>query len=523
MYAAPSCGGPSVRTVSDLAMKPCSVSVESGFSRSAAGSPPKYLPCPTDPKGKPVARPTWVRNTTGISLGDGSRFSSWNEIKQSLPSAIMMSRSIAPDRTVRAMRNASSPERAANNGSHDASSSGSSSTTKAVGAWIGRILVPFRACRVFVRLLNLHFTRRQGADIVDKSTKSEMGVCPLDYSEESGFVKGEQRLRARREPEPDRTMDIRHPLIRQIGELTAELMGFRLLVVYPTSSGWGQIHGDSRADLQPRLCRLFQASPEGAKHCRMCHILMTAAACGGGSTERRCHAGASVMVCPAANSASESVAIVCSCMFVEAGDWKEIRARGEELGLDLRELRKAFCALPKRDETQRKRLQAAMETMAQAVRLVRRSAALETEVAAAKAGIRSHDDLGEWIEKTDWAQRTGDAGGRPLLIHVICELTRQRPDLPLTVKELAAAARLTPNHFTTLFREHVGKPFTDYLVEQRIERAQRLLSNPTLSISEIARQVGFDDPGYFSRRFHQKTGLSPREWRNGKAAQAASG
>lgn len=322
--------------------------------------------------------------------------------------------------------------------------------------------------------------------------------------------------------ERDKILDIRHPLIRQVGELTAELMGLRLLVVYPTPSGWGQIHGDSRADLQPRFCKLFQASPEGAKHCRMCHILMTVAACSDGFAEQRCHAGASVMVCPAANSSAESVAIVCSCMFVEAGGWEETRARGEKLGLDLRELRKAFLALPKTDETQRNRLRAAMETMAQAVRLVRRSAALEAELASARAGARSGAEIADWIEKTDWAPRAADVGGRPLLIHVVCELMRQRPDLPLTVKELAAAARLTPNHFTTLFREHIGKPFTDYLAEQRIKRAQRLLRNPTLNVTEIARHVGFDDPGYFTRRFRQKTGLSPSEWRNRQVGPPAA-
>jgi len=102
----------------------------------------------------------------------------------------------------------------------------------------------------------------------------------------------------------------------------------------------------------------------------------------------------------------------------------------------------------------------------------------------------------------------------PLLIRVVCELARQRPGLPLSVKELAAAARVTPNHFTTLFHQHTGRPFTAYLTEQRMARAMVLLGQVTLNISEIARQVGYDDPGYFARRFRQHTQLSPREWRN---------
>ena len=99
-------------------------------------------------------------------------------------------------------------------------------------------------------------------------------------------------------------------------------------------------------------------------------------------------------------------------------------------------------------------------------------------------------------------------------MHVVCELVRQRPDLPLSVKELAVAARLTPNHFTTLFREHAGAPFTEFLTEQRITRAKKLLQNPTLSINEVAQLVGYEDPGYFTRLFRKKTKHSPREWRN---------
>lgn len=352
-----------------------------------------------------------------------------------------------------------------------------------------------------------------------------MGGYGLERGAANGFLKGTPSMSGQ-EPAPDKPLDLRHPLIRQVGELTAELMGFRLLVVYPTASGWGQVHGDSRADLQPRFCKLFQASPEGARHCRMCHILMSVAACSGGPAEQRCHAGAFVIVCPAANSSSESVAIVCSCMLVDARGWEETRTRGEELGLDLRELRKAFLELPKADESQRQRLRSATETMALAVRLVRRSAALEAELATAheapRAETRSRAEIREWIEKTGWAPRSGETGGRPLLIRIVCELIRQRPGLPLTVKELAAAARLTPNHFTTLFRQHTGTPFSEYLVEQRLARAKKLLGNPTLTVREIAHRVGYNDPGYFTRRFRQKTALSPLQWRTRKAEPAST-
>jgi AraC-like DNA-binding protein len=43
----------------------------------------------------------------------------------------------------------------------------------------------------------------------------------------------------------------------------------------------------------------------------------------------------------------------------------------------------------------------------------------------------------------------------------------------------------------------------------------------TLSINEVARLVGYDDPSYFTRWFRQHVGVSPREWRENRPCEAA--
>lgn len=324
----------------------------------------------------------------------------------------------------------------------------------------------------------------------------------------------------RKAPEP---LDTRHPLIQQLAELTVEATGSRMMIVYPVESGWGQVmfQGKTR-DVAP-FCKLVGSTSEGAKHCRTCHILMSVAACNGGPSEQRCHAGASVLVCPASSSPDESMAVLSSCLFSSHDAWDEVRKRGEKLGLDIKTLEKTFRELPRLTDHQIAMLRSAMRAMGHAVSLIRQNQKLAARISELQAGDTTVVDLGRFLEDTSWAKDSlahaaGTAGNRPLLIHVVCELVRQRPDLPLTVKELAAAARLTPNHFTTLFRAHAGIPFNEYLTEQRITRSKKLLRNPTVSISEIARMVGYDDAGYFARRFQQKTGLSPREWRNRQAA-----
>ena len=50
-------------------------------------------------------------------------------------------------------------------------------------------------------------------------------------------------------------------------------------------------------------------------------------------------------------------------------------------------------------------------------------------------------------------------------------------------------------------------------ISQRMSRARQLLDSTTLGIAEVAREVGYDDPLYFSRQFRRTHGMSPRDYR----------
>jgi transcriptional regulator GlxA family with amidase domain len=52
-----------------------------------------------------------------------------------------------------------------------------------------------------------------------------------------------------------------------------------------------------------------------------------------------------------------------------------------------------------------------------------------------------------------------------------------------------------------------------YHLQLRIGRAKDLLTGTALPVQQIAIQLGFDSPFYFSRIFKKKTGLAPQEWR----------
>ena len=84
---------------------------------------------------------------------------------------------------------------------------------------------------------------------------------------------------------------------------------------------------------------------------------------------------------------------------------------------------------------------------------------------------------------------------------------------PISLTEVAAQAHLSPSHFSTVFSQETGQTFKDYLTEIRIRTAKDLLRTTTLKSFEIADQVGYSDPHYFSYVFRKHIGLSPKEFR----------
>ncbi len=82
----------------------------------------------------------------------------------------------------------------------------------------------------------------------------------------------------------------------------------------------------------------------------------------------------------------------------------------------------------------------------------------------------------------------------------------------VSLDDVAAAAGVSSAHLSRLFRQELQLPFSDYLSSLRMEEAQRLLSESTLSIKEVGYAVGYQDANYFSRVFKRWVGVRPREY-----------
>jgi AraC-like DNA-binding protein len=80
-------------------------------------------------------------------------------------------------------------------------------------------------------------------------------------------------------------------------------------------------------------------------------------------------------------------------------------------------------------------------------------------------------------------------------------------------REIAATVGLSEPHLARIFRAATGRSVIDRLIELRIEHAQRLLRESTMSITEIACEVGMTSFSWFAARFRRSTGLSPSDYR----------
>lgn len=111
------------------------------------------------------------------------------------------------------------------------------------------------------------------------------------------------------------------------------------------------------------------------------------------------------------------------------------------------------------------------------------------------------------------AQRNAQVNRKYERLGAVIERMNAEYDKPATIGEYAQMCAVTREYFIHLFRGYTGMSPHAYLTRIRMDRARDLLSGSTLTVSEIASAVGYDNPLYFSRVFKNQTGLSPSAFR----------
>lgn len=97
---------------------------------------------------------------------------------------------------------------------------------------------------------------------------------------------------------------------------------------------------------------------------------------------------------------------------------------------------------------------------------------------------------------------------RRVLAHIDANLDR-----PITLRELAGLANLSPYHFTRVFKHATGRSPYDHVRWRRITRSTALVARSELKIAEISASTGFASAAHFSSAFQRAAGIPPLQFR----------
>ncbi|GIN59994.1 hypothetical protein J8TS2_43130 [Lederbergia ruris] len=83
----------------------------------------------------------------------------------------------------------------------------------------------------------------------------------------------------------------------------------------------------------------------------------------------------------------------------------------------------------------------------------------------------------------------------------------------INLNSLASHLHMSPNYLSSLFKQATGETYIEYTTKSRMKVAKKLLLDPEVKISSVARQVGFNDSNYFSIAFKKSEGMTPTQYR----------
>jgi AraC family transcriptional regulator len=112
-----------------------------------------------------------------------------------------------------------------------------------------------------------------------------------------------------------------------------------------------------------------------------------------------------------------------------------------------------------------------------------------------------------------------DARTPPRWLARVRELLRDELGRPHSLAALAREAGVYPSHVARAFRSHYGTTVGEFVREERITFARKLLETTSIPVIEIALSAGFGSQSHFSNAFRRATGHSPVAYRRARQAR----
>ncbi len=119
------------------------------------------------------------------------------------------------------------------------------------------------------------------------------------------------------------------------------------------------------------------------------------------------------------------------------------------------------------------------------------------------------DHLCEWMVLESLIERTGIYTGKyERQIHETAMRITLNPELYYDFDAIADEMGVSAATFRRYWLLYIQLQPGEFLIDRRIRKARRLLTETTIRIGEVAAQAGFSDQLYFSRRFRLETGMT---------------
>ncbi|CAM2792487.1 response regulator [Paenibacillus sediminis] len=103
---------------------------------------------------------------------------------------------------------------------------------------------------------------------------------------------------------------------------------------------------------------------------------------------------------------------------------------------------------------------------------------------------------------------------KKLVEEAIAYMKAHYQDSDISISKVCKHLHISAGYFSNIFKKEAKTTFVNYLMQIRMEAAKDMLRSTDMKTFEIAEQIGFSDPNYFSFCFRKKFGISPKEYRN---------
>ncbi len=320
-------------------------------------------------------------------------------------------------------------------------------------------------------------------------------------------------------------------VIEEIKQVFHETTGLALSFHYPEENDYDFYPAGDRNS----YCELIQSTPEGLKRCLQsdCEALKKAQA----ENEYciyTCHAGLMNAVIPLIYKSHYIGSIFTGQVFTTRLDepgCSDICRDLCELGLDEAVIRKEMHEVQIVEECAFHVGIRLLNFMANHIISVEDELYLQKELHQKEREILKHENIQMNLkndlqklsililkDEVDYKSNIQDADSQSeqqqAIIKRAHEFIEENFSKPLALSDVAEAVYLSPNYFSTLFKEITGDTFSTFLNTVRIQEGKKLLRETSLPIKQIVEQVGFEDYNYFNRVFKKIIGIPPATYRD---------